>query len=99
MLSASQLLTLVDLLHIMFYCLACIPSADRVSARIKIKVYKTVMRVVTCGLETVEEVVEIKMLKWPVSRASTFRNEYDFRCFGDKTREARLVWKCPEEGW
>lgn len=54
---ASQLLTPVDLLLIMFYCLAFIPGADRVSARIKIEVYKTVMR------ETVEEAAEIKMLK------------------------------------
>lgn len=61
--SASQLLTPVDLLLIMFYCLAFTPGADRVSARMKIKVYKTVMRVATCGLETVEEVAQIKMLK------------------------------------
>lgn len=44
--------------HNGFFCLACIPSADRASARIKVKVYKTVVRVVTCGL------AELQMLMW-----------------------------------
>ncbi|KAF7651992.1 hypothetical protein LDENG_00102870 [Lucifuga dentata] len=72
----------------------------RVSARIKGKVYKTVVRpAMLYGLETVAlrkrqeaelEVAETKMLRFSLNEY--IRGTAHVRCFGDKVREARLRW-------
>ncbi|KAF7667879.1 hypothetical protein LDENG_00044320 [Lucifuga dentata] len=72
----------------------------RVSARMKGKVYKTVVRpAMLYGLETVAlrkrqeaelEVAETKMLRFSLNEY--IRGTAHVRCFGDKVREARLRW-------
>ena len=81
----------------------------RVPAKVKDKVYKTVVRpsmlysLETAGLtkkqEAELEVAELKMLRFSlgVTRMEKIKNEYiqgtaHMKCFGDKTREARLRW-------
>ncbi|KAF7646447.1 hypothetical protein LDENG_00187620 [Lucifuga dentata] len=72
----------------------------RVSARMKGKVYKTVVRpAMLYGLETVAlrkrqeaelEVAETKMLRFSLNEY--IRGTAHVRSFGDKVREARLRW-------
>ncbi|KAK3524918.1 hypothetical protein QTP86_011509 [Hemibagrus guttatus] len=76
----------------------------KISARIKGKVYRTVVRpAMLYGLETVSEseleVAELKMLRFSlgVTRLDRIRNEYirgtaHVGRLGDKVREARLRW-------
>ena len=81
----------------------------RVPAKVKGKVYKTVVRPsMLYGLESAAltkkqeaelEVAELKMLRFllGVTRMDKIKNEYIWgtvhvKCFGDKTREARLRW-------